>query len=277
MQLKNCKRGHHMASDRSSEADVPTLITDRKEIAEKEAENTLRQFDYSMSELQKWIKNPNYKLRPSLILTLNRYALEEISPYAGVFRPAGINISGSKHEPVEAAEVPAAMEELCDYVNENWGGSTPIHLAAYVMWRLNWIHPFVDGNGRTSRVVSNLVMSAKLGFRLPGQNTIPEQIAANKAPYYKALEDADTHFKIGKVVNVSAMEKLLDAHLARQLVELHGAATGNNHHNSPAAQTSGTSSPPGIKRLISLIETHPAISGGVFVLLATIIAVVFGS
>ena len=30
--------------------------------------------------------------------------------------------------------------------NDNWDDSTPVHLASYVMWRLNWIHPFTDGN-----------------------------------------------------------------------------------------------------------------------------------
>jgi hypothetical protein len=32
--------------------------------------------------------------------------------------------------------------------------ATAIHLAAYLMWRLNWIHPFADGNGRTARMTS---------------------------------------------------------------------------------------------------------------------------
>jgi Fic family protein len=262
-----------MASDRSSEADTPALITDRNEIAEKEAENTLRQFDFSMSELQKWIGNPNYKLRPSLILTLNRYALEGVSPYAGVFRPAGIIISGSKHQPVAATDVAAAMEELCDYVNDNWNKFTPVHLAAYVMWRLNWIHPFVDGNGRTSRVVSNLVMSAKLGFRLPGQNTIPEQISANKAPYYKALEEADAHYKIGKTVNVTAMEKLLDSHLAKQLLSLHGVATGSNHKEA----VDRIQSHPQRKNIVDLIESHPVISSGIIALLVAAFSFLLGS
>ena len=52
----------------------------------------------------------------------------------------------------------------------------PIHLAAYTMWRVNWIHPFAGGNGRTSRAVSNLVLCARLGYRLPGTLTVPEQI-----------------------------------------------------------------------------------------------------
>jgi Fic family protein len=49
--------------------------------------------------------------------------------------------------------------------------STPIHLAAYLMWRLNWIHPFADGNGRTSRIISYVVLSIRAGAILPGTPT----------------------------------------------------------------------------------------------------------
>jgi Fic family protein len=76
---------------------------------------------------------------------------------------------------------------MCDYVNQNWGRSA-LHLAAYVLWRINWIHPFADGNGRTARAVSYILLSIKLDSLLPGTKTIPDQIAADKKPYYAALE-----------------------------------------------------------------------------------------
>jgi Fic family protein len=84
---------------------------------------------------------------------------------------------------------------------------------------LNWIHPFVDGNGRTSRVASYLVLCARLGYRLPGTKTIPERIAENKKPYYAALEHADVAWKQDRV-DVSEMEKLLQGHLEAQLADI---------------------------------------------------------
>ncbi|MBV9180292.1 MAG: Fic family protein [Acidobacteria bacterium] len=68
------------------------------------------------------------------------------------------------------------------------GDRSAFHLAAYVMWRLNWIHPFVNGNGRTTRAVSYYVLCAKLEVYIPGVTTVPELIGHNKDPYYKALE-----------------------------------------------------------------------------------------
>ena len=164
-------------------------------------------------------------MRPSHLLHLHRIALEGISSYAGNWRPAGIEIGGSKHQPVGAHQVPEKIEEMCDYVNDNWGKSSPVHLSAYALWRLNWIHPFTDGNGRTARALSYLLLCLRLGYRVPGKKTIPEQIASDKMPYYRALEAADTEWKAGKL-NLSELERLLGDLLAIQLASIHEQAMG---------------------------------------------------
>ena len=105
------------------------------------------------------------------------------------------------------------IEEMCDYVNDHWQQQTAVELCAYVMWRLNWIHPFADGNGRTSRALAYLVLCARVGDRLPGRKTVPEQIAENKAPYYDALETADAAFAQGRI-DVGEMRDLLETYLA---------------------------------------------------------------
>jgi len=84
-------------------------------------------------------------------------------------------------------------------------------------WRLNWIHPFDDGNGRTSRAVSYLVLCARLGMGpLPGKRTIPDQIVENRDPYFEAIEEADEAWKEGRVV-LTKMEALLARLLINQL------------------------------------------------------------
>ena len=55
---------------------------------------------------------------------LHREALAGISSYAGNYRPAGVEIEGSKHQPPGAHLVPEFVEELCDYVNEHLEAAT---------------------------------------------------------------------------------------------------------------------------------------------------------
>jgi Fic family protein len=158
-----------------------------------------------------------------MIQSLHREALNGLSQFSGNWRPAGVEIGQSKHTPPAAHLVAELIEDMCDHINENWRAKSPIHLAAYVMWRLNWIHPFDDGNGRTSRAVSYLVLCIRSGMALPGRNTIPEQISTNKEPYYKALEAADEADRAGKI-EVSALEGLMSNYLAAQLVSIFNSA-----------------------------------------------------
>lgn len=206
--------------DRHSDALEAELITDPDQKAHREAKNGLRQFDGAIEQIEYWLQPERpFKLRPSAIMTLNRLALDGLSRYAGIYRPAGIAIVGSKHAPPQSYLVPELVEDMCEYVNTNWARS-PIHLASYVLWRLNWIHPFVDGNGRTTRTISFVVLCVRLGYRVPGTNTIPEQISQDKNPYYKALELADSAYANERKIDVSSMETLVGDLLANQLASV---------------------------------------------------------
>lgn len=210
--------------ERESRAEAVQLPQDPEEIARIEARNALIQTDAVLKLIDEGLRaKDRFKLRPSTLLELNRLAIAGINAYAGNYRPGPIEIGGSGHKPPPANEVPRLIEDMCDYVNDHLDAS-PVHLAAYIMWRLNWIHPFADGNGRTSRAASYLVMCVALGMQLPGTNTIPAQIAADKFPYYYALEDADKADLDGRL-DVSRLEKLLGDMLANQLVEIHQKAT----------------------------------------------------
>jgi Fic family protein len=215
--------------ERHSQALEADLIQDPDERASAEGRNGLRQHDSVLEIVEYYTQDARpFKLRPSLLLSLHRLALEGISAYAGVYRPAGIEIGGSRHVPVGAHLVPEQMELMCDYVNDQWQSSSALHLAAYVLWRLNWIHPFTDGNGRTARATSYLVMCVRLGYPLYGRESVPAQIAQDKRPYYDALEAADTAWRDGGRVDVSKMEELLDTLLARQLLSVISDARRNS-------------------------------------------------
>ncbi|WP_297298096.1 Fic family protein [uncultured Methylovirgula sp.] len=216
-----------MTEDRHSEAEDVALISDPDQIARKEAENGLRQFALALDIIRSHVKDAErpFKLRVGPILQLHQAALEGLHRLAGTFRNTPVKIHGSRHQPPEPAFVADEMQALCEYVNSNWNKSA-VHLAAYVLWKMNWIHPFADGNGRTARAVSYVVLSVKLDSLLPGTPTIPEQIAINKIPYYEALERADEAWTSEKI-DVSALEQLVGGMLAHQLINAAREADGD--------------------------------------------------
>jgi Fic family protein len=209
-----------VSGDRHSIADVAPVLTDPTEVARREAENGIRQFNLAVEIIRQHVKDSErpFRLRSSTILRLHSAALEGLHPLAGTYRNTPVKIGGSKHKPPEAAMVAEEIEHLCEYVNDNWKGMSAEHLSAYVLWKLNWIHPFADGNGRTARAVSYVVMNIKLDSLLPGTPTIPDQIAGNKAPYYEALEKADTALLEKGSIDVGALEQMLHGMLATQLL-----------------------------------------------------------
>lgn len=163
-----------------------------------------------------------FVLTPQTLCRLHELLIRDIYTCAGQFRREDVEITNNPWQPPEWQRVPELVGEMCAYVNANFEKS-PIHLAAYLLWRHNWIHPFTGGNGRTSRNVAYLVLSARLGFCLPGKRTIPQQIVENRAAYYQALAAADAAAFNG-TINVSQMEAMLSDMLGTQLLSVNEPA-----------------------------------------------------
>ena len=208
-------------SKRYTRAGTQKLIAGDAAIAAREAANSLRQFDAVRAEidtaLERIADGGRYRLRPSLILALHRLAVEGIEASAGQWRNVPVDIAGSRHQPPHESRVPELMEELCDHVNDHLATAPPVELAAWTLWRICWIHPFADGNGRTARAVAYLVLCVAHGAHLPGRETIPALIVENKAPYYDALEAVDVTLDDGGEADISAMADYMEALLVRQL------------------------------------------------------------
>jgi len=212
---------------RESQPERKTLVSDPDEIARIESENTLRQKKFIEETIERILHSgTNFLLKPSLISELNRLVIQGLSDLPGVYRPGNISITNSKHNPPPPEDVHRLVEEMCDYVNEQWERD-PWHLSAYLMWRLNWIHPFEDGNGRTSRAISYIILCLKFSYNLPGNKTIPEVILENKQLYYDAIDAADAAERQGRI-DLTAMEAVLKSALDTQLSEYRHTSTGSH-------------------------------------------------
>ena len=130
-----------MSSDRrETQYEEARVAQNKQELAEAEARNGLLQYDYAVQVIMEAIDRKAFRLRPPLLLNLHREALQGISQSAGTWRAGAVSIKGSGHAPIHESRVAEEIEVLCDYVNERWETASALHLSAYVMWRLNWIH-----------------------------------------------------------------------------------------------------------------------------------------
>ncbi|NBC58347.1 MAG: Fic family protein [Bacteroidetes bacterium] len=150
----------------------------------------------------------DYELNAVDVLDIHRYVLRSIEDdYAGRLRNAGVRISGANFVPPNARKVPDLLDELITFVVENPLQLNDIELATVFHHKFVWIHPFFDGNGRTVRLVMNLLL-LKVGFT-------PAIILTNdRKKYYTALNSANNgnYYKLSLLM-AQALERTMNIYI----------------------------------------------------------------
>lgn len=150
----------------------------------------------------------SYRLKAADILHIHSLVLQRIEKdYAGRFRNAGVRITGANFTPPNALKVDAFMEELINWVNEE--SHLPILVKATLFHhRMVWIHPFFDGNGRTVRLIFNLLLMSA-GY--PPAIILQQ----DRKKYYAALNQANQgNYERLLLVVLQAAERSLDIYLS---------------------------------------------------------------
>lgn len=195
-----------------------------------EAANGSRQYDFLASIVQVSLAIGKQFLSSAVIKALNFHAITCLHTNAGEYRPCRVEIRNGekvKYVPPEHFRVGALMDDFVNTVNRDWEQTDPVVLAAYVLWRVNWIHPFINGNGRTARAACYFVLCLKVGAWLPGVTLLPELLRVERDRYVLALEEADASHAAGHLT-LDALIKLISELVERQIngVEIDQPAAG---------------------------------------------------
>ncbi|MDQ6469626.1 Fic family protein [Flavobacterium sp. LHD-80] len=134
------------------------------------------------------LMSKNNSLNERDLLSIHNLILRGIIPEdAGRYRKVQVMIQGSTHMPPQPLLVQQEMEEYFTWYEINKNKLHPVILAAEMHERLVTIHPFIDGNGRTSRLIMNLILMQK-GYLIANIRGDYE----NRMRYYQSLEVAQT-------------------------------------------------------------------------------------
>ena len=130
----------------------------------------------------------NMPINERELLTVHNLILRGIHPEdAGHYRKVQVMIQGSSHKPPQPFLVTKEMEDYFIWYETNNLSLHPIVLAAEMHERLVTIHPFIDGNGRTSRLVMNLIL-LQHGYIIANIKGDYD----SRMHYYRTLETAQT-------------------------------------------------------------------------------------
>ena len=141
-------------------------------------------------------------LSEGIIKQIHYLVLADKREDRGVYRRVPVRIVGAKHEPAQPYLIQPKMEQLL----EDYGNSTEHIIPRLARFHIEFegIHPFIDGNGRTGRLLVNLELM-KAGYP-------PIDIKfADRVSYYNAFDEYHVKHNLG------AMEKLLEGYVNARL------------------------------------------------------------
>ncbi|MFD2762419.1 Fic family protein [Lentibacillus juripiscarius] len=146
------------------------------------------------------IVKKNEPLSEWQIKNLHRLVLKEINDdYAGAYRDQQVFISGAELTPAPPFLIKEQMEQLMNWYEQETKRLHPITRGAMLHAIFVGIHPFIDGNGRVSRLLLNLELM-KDGFP-------PIVIKVeNRLDYYEALDKAHTQKDYDDFIQLVAKE-----------------------------------------------------------------------
>ena len=101
--------------------------------------------------------------------------------------------------PPEHTDVPALMQDLVGWLNEALDNElfpVPV-IAAIAHYQFATIHPYYDGNGRTARLLTNLVLH-RSDYGLKGIYSLEEYYAKNLGAYYAAISISEHNYYMGR-------------------------------------------------------------------------------
>lgn len=168
------------ATRRQTLAIMDSLVVSQQVAKEdQEIANALRadEFVYNTYE-----GGADFDLR--FIREINRLVLQDVGKSPGEFRSEEIAIAGAKFTPPGPLDVKPLISEFVQRYNEESIYQHPIIQAAWAHHQIAYIHPFMDGNGRTARLIQDFVLLCRGMFPIG----VP---SSQRDTYYNALQQAD--------------------------------------------------------------------------------------
>lgn len=189
-----------------------------------EASNGARQYHFIHSIVEAALEMGRLFLSTQIIKALNYHALACLHVNAGEYRPCSVEVG--EYKPPAHWKVQPLMDDFVNSVNRYWKEQEhdPILMAAFVLWQLNAIHPFINGNGRTARAACYYVLCVYAGGPLPGKVILPELLRGNRDEYVEALRIADERHANGNETPV-CLEQLhqLLSRLVQEQLDTHNS------------------------------------------------------
>ena len=179
--------------------EVKTLINNNQKPTTKAEQEVLNYFNV-LNNLDEYSSETVTK---NTILSIHKDLTKDLlnnPDHEGKFRDTQV-IIGNLHTkeinyiPPDAYKIPYLIDELLDWLNNSTDEMYPVIIAGILHYELVRIHPFIDGNGRTSRIMATLILSIH-EFNIHNYFTLDEYYNQNRQDYVDVLKSADKNHNL---------------------------------------------------------------------------------
>lgn len=198
----------------------PTTVADviaetrRAKSTGEDAQDAVReilQLEEATKYIDQLVEEGTLRISHKLIRDLHQLSVNglqrEGDPHPGSYRSTQVAMSGALHTPPDPATVQADMDQLIDFANQVVLPQQQLIQVALVHHRFVWIHPFANGNGRVSRLLTYAMLTNR-GYTSPSDARPLNPTAvfgADRQAYYDNLALADSLSEDGTLAWCSYM------------------------------------------------------------------------
>ncbi len=201
----------------------PLPLTDVKRILKsrpshiRESEKEVLNYNQALSDLNSQLNNGEVELSSGLILKIQKRVTQDLLPSfeSGKFRlkPVVVNdpMSGKiVYLPPDAKDVESLTKDLINFVNTNHNQIDPLILAGIFHKQMVVIHPFMDGNGRTTRLATKVLLAA-MGLNTFNLFSFENYYNKNVTKYFQTVGEFGNYYEIkNKIDFTSFLEYFTD-------------------------------------------------------------------
>ena len=190
----------------------PLPLTEVKKILKtkpvhiRDSEKEVLNYNQALQDLNRQLKEGTVKLSLNLILKIQKQVILDLLPKfeTGHLREKPVVVNDPRtgrpvYLPPDVKDVKPLMEDLVEFANSNRQNIDPLILAGIFHKQMVIIHPFMDGNGRTTRLVTKVLLAA-LGLNTFNLFSFENYYNKNVTRYFQTVGEFGNYYElVGKI------------------------------------------------------------------------------
>lgn len=192
----------------------------------RDSEKEVINYNRALEWLQDRLNTTNFEIDPDLVLEIHRKVMDGLLPNheCGRWRQKPVVVNDPRtgsvvYLPPDHDQVKGMMSDLIRFTRENYNKVDPLILAGIFHKQMVIIHPFMDGNGRTTRLAVKVLL-ARMGLNTFNLFSFENYYNRNVTRYFETVGEFGNYYDLAEKVDFSGWLEYFSAGLIDELMRV---------------------------------------------------------